>query len=770
MAWQQNVDFPGWEVVRRIGSGSFGTVYEIQRDIYGDVEKAALKVITIPHSEEEVEYMRVSGLDDRSISGALQRQVGDIAKEYKLMAQMRENPNVVRCDDFRDVVQADGLGWDIYIKMELLTPLLKKLEAVQAESQIIQLGKDICNALIACQERNIIHRDIKPQNIFISDNGKFKLGDFGIARRMEKTTHATVGIGTYAYMAPEVAKNEPYGKTADIYSLGLLLYWLLNARRGPFMPLPPEIPKPGDEDMARQRRFFGEQIPAPLYGSKALKTVVLKACAYDPLARYEDAAQMLEALNGISAAAAPVVVQEDLTVAVRPAPSSEVPVPPVPTKPAPEKAPVVTDLDRTVAVRHAAIQIDATVAQPQKKICPSCGASIALHAKFCPRCGNAGAVMPTPVGEKENTATVGPNWKAAVRAKVEAPVSENSLGPVWANVAGKKMAAAPGTTRPGTRRKLRQQVDKKAEADRQWQEFEIAQQRKRTGRKWALIIAILLVLGGAAAWLVSILIPKKVTVTVLAKQIYSDRVVSYEYDEYGSVIETVTEYTDLGKSPEILTNAYQYDDKGNVTEENMAGAVTSYTYDDNGNVLTKTIVDSYYEYTYDKDGRLTQVVEPVGKYTYEYYGDYYTRTLYNEDGELCWTETYTKQANGAVTMEKRDAEGNKISSASYCSLGNLHEEVYYNGSVTNRYEYIYDEDENLVEYRNTYDGDLVQRTQYYYDSEGQLYAIVTHDGVRIDLKYKEIEIRANRADKIKEQQTELLYGRLFDYEKVQILD
>ena len=292
-----NVTWPGWEVVRRIGSGSFGTVYEIQRDVYGDIEKAALKVISIPRSEDEVDYLRCTGLNDASITQTFHQQVGDIAKEYKLMAQMRDNPNIVRCDDFRDIQHDDGLGWDIYIKMELLTPLMKCLDKVVTEAEIIQLGKDICNALIVCQEKNIIHRDIKPQNVFVSEKGQFKLGDFGIARTIERTTHATAGIGTYSYMAPEVKNNESYGKAADIYSLGLMMYWLLNERRGPFMPLPPAVPKYDDEEKARQRRFSGEQLPPPKHGSEELKSVVLKACAYDPEKRYQTAEEMMAALN-----------------------------------------------------------------------------------------------------------------------------------------------------------------------------------------------------------------------------------------------------------------------------------------------------------------------------------------------------------------------------------------------------------------------------------------------------------------------------------------
>lgn len=116
---------------------------------------------------------------------------------------------------------------------------------------------------------------------------------------MEHATQATVGVGTYGYMAPEVYNNQPYDKTVDIYSLGLVMYWLLNERRLPFLPLPPKAPKREDIELARIRRFSGRAIPAPKNGSAALKAVVLKACAFDPKQRYQSAAEMLKELNAI---------------------------------------------------------------------------------------------------------------------------------------------------------------------------------------------------------------------------------------------------------------------------------------------------------------------------------------------------------------------------------------------------------------------------------------------------------------------------------------
>lgn len=294
---EKKIVWPGWETVKKIGKGGFGTVYEIRRENFDNVERKALKVITIPRDSGEVEYMLCEGMDEASISYSLKTQVKEIYQEYMVMSHFRDNPNIVHCDDFQYIKHEEDPGWDIYIRMELLTPLLKAMDRVKTEEQIVRLGKELCNALIDCQKVNIIHRDIKPQNIFVSANGVFKLGDFGIARSMEHTTKATVGIGTHSFMAPEVANGEKYGMAVDIYSLGLVMYWLLNERRGPFIPLPPAVPTYLDNDRARLLRNTGKPIPKPKYGNSGLVEIVLKACAFNPKDRFRNAAEMLDALN-----------------------------------------------------------------------------------------------------------------------------------------------------------------------------------------------------------------------------------------------------------------------------------------------------------------------------------------------------------------------------------------------------------------------------------------------------------------------------------------
>lgn len=300
------IQWPGWRVVRLIGRGSFGTVYEIERDVFGDIERAALKVITIPENPADIEDLRVEGYDDESITTRFQGYLEDIVKEYSTMAKLKGHPNVVYCDDVKYIQHDDGIGWDIYIKMELLTPLVKTLGKTVSEDEVINIGIDMCNALALCKEQNIVHRDIKPQNIFVSKDSVYKLGDFGIAKTAERTTSGTK-TGTYKYMAPEVYKSQPYGAAVDQYSLGMVLYWLLNERRTPFLPLPSAVKATTVtmEDAARKRRFDGEQIPSPAHGSKQLQAIVLKACAYDPKQRYSSATEMLNALRALKNGFAP---------------------------------------------------------------------------------------------------------------------------------------------------------------------------------------------------------------------------------------------------------------------------------------------------------------------------------------------------------------------------------------------------------------------------------------------------------------------------------
>ena len=292
MAQFENIDFPGWEVVRKIGEGSFGGVYEIHRTLPGGrVEKCALKKLSVPKDASEIQDLYSQSFSRESITAHYQDQMSELVREYSLTQELNGCKNVVACHDVKYVQHDDGIGWDIYIRMELLRPLKQVLGPEYRERVVLRLGMEMCNALLACQEHKIIHRDIKPENILVSEKGEFKLGDFGIAKVSERTATGTM-TGSMGYMAPEVANRWHYGAQADIYSLGMVLYWMMNQRTLPFLPYPPAIPTALRRQEAANRRFAGEAFPPPVNGSRELKRIVMKACAFSTEKRYQSVQEL----------------------------------------------------------------------------------------------------------------------------------------------------------------------------------------------------------------------------------------------------------------------------------------------------------------------------------------------------------------------------------------------------------------------------------------------------------------------------------------------
>ena len=293
-----HLPWSGWKIVKYLGGGAYGKVYEIERTISGtqEKEKAALKIVSRPKDENEIEEYEVSGYDKESIIKSYKSEIQNYVQEYKLMKALQGQTNIVSCDDFTVVWNQNGIGGKVFIRMELLTPLNQVLkERALSIEEIIKLGKDIASALILCEKKNIIHRDIKPANIMVSQFGNYKLGDFGVSKIMDHATYATA-MGTPEYQAPEVVHMGKYGQTADIYSLGITLYWLLNNRRMPFIGANEQLTVQ-QKNEAMERRYRGEKLPAPKNGSAKLKKIVLKACEYNPEDRYASAQEMYDDLD-----------------------------------------------------------------------------------------------------------------------------------------------------------------------------------------------------------------------------------------------------------------------------------------------------------------------------------------------------------------------------------------------------------------------------------------------------------------------------------------
>ena len=295
--------FGSWYIKRFIGEGGFAKVFEITRNDFGDEYTSALKIITVSKTKSEIITLRSEGMTDYDIREYLRGIVEDTVSEIKLMYKLRGKGNIVSYEDHAVIEHEDGMGWDILIKMEYLTSLsnyIYKQKGRLAKRDIIRLGVDICKSLEHCQRYNIIHRDIKADNIFISDDGEFKLGDFGIARVIERKDQTLSKKGTSAYMAPEVYKGQTYTSAVDIYSLGMVMYRLMNNNRGPFLPPYPQPMSLDDRDHAMMLRMSGERFSRPSQVTRGrLVEIVLKACAYRPEERYSSPGFMRQELEAI---------------------------------------------------------------------------------------------------------------------------------------------------------------------------------------------------------------------------------------------------------------------------------------------------------------------------------------------------------------------------------------------------------------------------------------------------------------------------------------
>lgn len=290
--------FGHWTIKNLIGEGGFGKVYEIEKIDLGITYKSALKAISIPQSQVELNSILSNGVDDTHLKEYLWKQVEDIVSECILMSKLKGNSNIVSYEEHNVIEHVNGIGWDILIRMELLTTIndyIRKNGFTQKD--VIILGINICKALELCELHNIIHRDIKCENIFVSDNGEFKLGDFGIAFQINADRLDMSKKGTYSYIAPEVYSSKSYNAQVDIYSLGIVLYKLLNNNRIPFLPSYPNTIQYKDREQAIIKRMRGDKLSLPAEAEKKLAGVVLKACSYNVNDRYLSPKQMREDLE-----------------------------------------------------------------------------------------------------------------------------------------------------------------------------------------------------------------------------------------------------------------------------------------------------------------------------------------------------------------------------------------------------------------------------------------------------------------------------------------
>jgi serine/threonine protein kinase len=250
-----------YKILSTIGSGGFGTVY-LAEDTWID-KRVALKV---PH-KQSVDF-------------------GELLREPRLLASL-SHPNIVT------ILTAEKQENVFFIVMEFVPG--ETLETVIAREGALDLPLaldytcQICNAVDHAHRQGVLHRDLRPSNVLVAENGMLKVADFGTSRFLEIAAHGTTVIGSPPYMAPEQFRGKAVF-SSDVYSLGVTMYQMLTGE------LPYGTPSPGDLD----RLIKGELHTAPRLKNpripKAINDIVMKAMAPEIHARYQRAADLLDEL------------------------------------------------------------------------------------------------------------------------------------------------------------------------------------------------------------------------------------------------------------------------------------------------------------------------------------------------------------------------------------------------------------------------------------------------------------------------------------------
>ena len=256
-----------YEVISKIGAGGMSDVYKAKDHVLGRF--VAIKVLK-PEFSEDVGFVSKFHTEAQSAAGL-------------------EHPNIV---NIYDVGSGDGLHYIVmeYIEgITLKTYIEKKgrLTFKEAVSIAIQVGRGI----EAAHNKNIVHRDIKPQNIMISTEGKVKVMDFGIARAATSNTIHSDVMGSVHYSSPEQARNGFIDGKSDIYSLGIVMYEMVTGR----------VPFDGDTTVSIAIQHLQEEmVPPSAYAPDlpiSLEKIILKCTQKSPSRRYQNIGDLIQDLK-----------------------------------------------------------------------------------------------------------------------------------------------------------------------------------------------------------------------------------------------------------------------------------------------------------------------------------------------------------------------------------------------------------------------------------------------------------------------------------------
>ena len=284
--------FGSWYVDKKLSEGRSSVFYRVYRESENGTEFLGLKTIRFPRTEADFNRVMQSGKYS-SPEQYLTALESELRKNMEKMMSLRANANIVRFDNYLIVRELNC--FHVIILMEMLKPLSEYLTESMANSkEIAKMGCDLALALEGFRKQGIMHREIKPENIFVDEIGTYKLGDFGISNvgqlgdRLEQMSN---------YLAPEVLYSTGVDTCSDIYSLGILMYKLTNNNRVPFLPEYPNPISVDDRKRAFERRMSGERLVKPAKADLELSKIIFRAAAFRIEERYQTPGQLENDLN-----------------------------------------------------------------------------------------------------------------------------------------------------------------------------------------------------------------------------------------------------------------------------------------------------------------------------------------------------------------------------------------------------------------------------------------------------------------------------------------
>ena len=285
-----------WRLYKQISCSSFDKLYEAESIDNSEI-KSLVKVVSIPADKNSYDIFKEKNphLTDIEILEHYASIVNEYIEAVVVVSELKESQNIVKCRKFSISKRMDYPGWDIYILMEYLTPMTEYFSRNLTQAKVIRLGIDICNALEVCHNSDIIHGDVKPSNIFVTSDGRFKIADFKINGILKKSTSTLYSHQSYTFTSPEVYGGHGGNNMSDIYSLGIVMYKLLNNNFEPFRESNDITSVKNAFDM----RMNGNRISAPANAEPRLSEIVIKACAYSSKDRYKTAADMKKRLESL---------------------------------------------------------------------------------------------------------------------------------------------------------------------------------------------------------------------------------------------------------------------------------------------------------------------------------------------------------------------------------------------------------------------------------------------------------------------------------------